>query len=105
MEDVKIKVSTEALQNKAETVEGLLGAMVRQYDDLYRQIKNTAAYWKGEASAKSMERCEKDRELMTTMLQRLREYPQDLREMAGIYAYGEKAAQDESSALPFDVIV
>lgn len=105
MEEVRIKVSTEILQSKAETVDGLLREMTSQYDELYRKIGNMTAYWKGEAAAKSLERCEKDRELMEEMLQRLREYPEDLREMAGIYEAGEKAAESSASALPFDVII
>ena len=105
MDKIKIKVSTEVLQSKASTVDGLIGKMNRQYDELYRHIKSIAGYWKGEASDKSMERCEEDKTLVTAMLQRLKVYPEDLREMAGIYDAGEKQVIDSASSLPFDVII
>lgn len=105
MEEMKIKVSTDVLKSKAATVDGLIRKMDQQYDELYRHIKNVARYWKGEASEKSMERCEEDRKLVMNMLHRLMEYPVDLREMAGIYETGEKQANDATSSLPFDVII
>lgn len=105
MENVIIKVSTDALQAKAETVDRLIETMVRQYDDLYRHIKSIAGYWKGEASVKSMECCENDYRFVTEMLQRLREYPNDLRETAGIYVAAEQSVTELSSPLPVDVIL
>ncbi len=105
MDNIMIKVSTEALRDKSVTVDGLIKNLNQQYEDLYRQIKSVSAYWKGEASVKSMEQCEKDKKLVLAVLQRLKEYPEDLREIAGIYDVGEKGAQDSTSSLPFDVIV
>lgn len=105
MDNITIKVSTEVLQNKATVVDGLVNKLNRQYEDLYRQIKSVSVYWKGEASVKSMEQCEKDKKMVMAVVQRLREYPEDLREIAGIYDKGEKGAQDSMSSLPIDVIV
>lgn len=105
MDEIKIKVSTENLQSKASAVDGLIGKMNRQYDELYRKVKSISAYWKGEAAVKSMERCEKDKELVASMLQRLKKYPEDLQKMAGIYDTGNKAVEDGASSLPFDVIL
>lgn len=105
MDNITIKVTTEVLQSKAGTVDGLIDKMNHQYNDLYRHIKSISCYWKGEAAAKNIERCETDKKQVETMLRRLKEYPEDLREVAGIYDTGEKAAVDSMSALPFDVII
>lgn len=105
MEDVRIKVTPETLQAKAGTVDGLIEKMTGQYEDLFRHVRSLSGYWKGEAADKCMKQCESDYRMVSEMMCRLREYPADLREMAGIYTEAEKAAVEISSPLPADVIL
>jgi WXG100 family type VII secretion target len=104
-DDVRIKVSTEALTNTAGTLQGSVRRMNVQYDALYRKIQGLSAYWKGAASQKTMEQCSKDYKMVAQMLKRLQEYPDDLFKMAGIYASAEKGNVSSGESLPSNLII
>lgn len=101
----KIRVDTEALKGKAGTVSGLVSRMESQLDELNRMIERTSVYWIGEGGNAKREDYAKKRVIVETMVRRLREYPEDLLQMAGIYEDAENEAVQLPQSLPTDVIV
>lgn len=101
----KIRVETEALRAKAGTVSGLVSRMESQLDELNRMIERTSVYWIGEGGSAKREDYAKKRATVETMVKRLREYPDDLLQMAGIYEDAEKEAEQLPQSLPSNVIV
>lgn len=101
----KIRVETGTLKAKADTVTSLVSRMEGQLDELNRVIERTAGYWIGEGGTAKREDYAKQRATVETMVRRLREYPDDLLQMAGIYEGAEKEATQLPQSLPGDVIV
>ncbi len=103
--DFHIKVSTEDLRTKADAVSGLLEELRGECEELYGRISRTASYWEGDGGTKRRSEYEKKQKLVERMLKRLKEYPEDLLKMAGIYEIAEAEATEQMDPLASDVIV
>lgn len=103
--DFHIKVSTEELLAKADTVSGVLEELRGLFEELHAGINRTSLYWEGEGA--SIRRSEYDGKKKTVekMLKRLREYPTDLLKMAGVYEKAELEAAEQILTLSSDVII
>lgn len=103
--DFRIRVSTEVLREKSDVVEGLLEELRGEFEELYTEINRTSSYWEGEGGTKRRSEYAQKQKTVERMLQRLREYPEDLLEMAGVYEEAEAKSTGYSEPLSADVIV
>lgn len=102
---LSLKVSPEALKSTAQTAQSRIDKMAQIFDSVGQLVARSQGYWQGEAAdvhRKSYEELKADIELA---LNRLREHPKDLLEMAQVYDTGEQGALELAAALPSDVLV
>ena len=52
MSSIYIKVTTEELISKADTVKSKVSAMQKEIDEAERLLNNTSSYWQGSAGDK-----------------------------------------------------
>lgn len=103
--DFRIKVSTEVLREKSDVVAGLLEELRGEFEELYIGINRTSSYWEGEGGNKRRSEYAQKQKTVERMLQRLREYPEDLLEMSGVYEDAETKSIGYSEPLSADVIL
>ena len=103
--DFRIKVSTEVLREKSDVVAGLLEELRGEFEELYTGINRTSSYWEGEGGTKRRNEYAQKQKTVERMLQRLREYPEDLLEMSGVYEDTETKSIGYSDPLSANVIV
>ena len=102
--DVHIKVSTEVLESKSETVSKSVDNMVNCFDELERIINRTSYYWIGEAGDLHRRLYQEQKDNIEEMIKRLREHPRDLIAIAQNYQTANTRAMEIASALPGDII-
>lgn len=103
--DAVIKVTTEVLYEKSQSISGHLGKMQERFSNMESVVDKTGGYWIGEAGeahrAMYKEMCPQIEEVT----KRLQEHVRDLEEMAGIYDEAASAARELAEELPADVIL
>ena len=100
-----IKVKTEELLSKADTVKTKVDNMQTVIDDTERLLSGTASYWIGDAGDKKRRDFMSRKKDADEVIKRLREYPEDLLKMAGIYDAAEKENIEKPAGLPTDFII
>ena len=101
---VRIKVDTNALKAKADTVTTEISAMEQRFDQLEAIIKKTASYWIGEAGDEHRRLYEEQKDEIDKIMRRLKEHPIDLKTMAGVYEKVETEAVTIGQSLNGNVI-
>lgn len=103
--DFAIKVDTGTLRTKADTVSNQISTMEKQLDELKQTVTRTADYWIGNGGdARRNEYIEKQA-IVEEMIRRLKEYPVDLLQMAGVYERAEKETTQIPQSLSADMII
>ena len=102
---IKLKVSTEALQSRADNIEGYVSALREDINMLNAAIEATASYWIGDGGEKRRKAYEEKKKELEKCLLRAKEYPEDLLKMAGIYTETEQSIAETSQSLSSDVIL
>ena len=103
--EVRIRVSTDTLRDKAGLLTDEVSGIEGQWNDLVDIVRNSLSYWEGNASEKHQAYLEANREDVDTIIRRLKEHPGDLLAMAGIYEETEAGITEYNVALASDVIV
>ncbi len=101
----KIRVDSDVLKAKADTVSGLVGDLESQFEELKRVIERTSDYWIGEGGEAKRKKYVNQQTTIEEMINRLRKYPGDLLQMAGIYDEAEDELIQAPQSLSTDVIV
>ncbi|BAL00624.1 hypothetical protein OBV_34250 [Oscillibacter valericigenes Sjm18-20] len=104
MGNAVLKVSSEAMYLKAQDAETQLGEMRESFDRMQSLVKNSDAYWQGEAGdlhRAVYAECQKRAE---EMFKRLQAHVDDLRLMAAGYERVESANTSGMEVLSSDVI-
>ena len=102
--NVELQVSSETLRDQAREVERRIDAMKLRFDEMDGILRRTRGYWIGAAAEIYRTTYEKDREEVRASLQRLRRFPGELMEIAGIYVKTEESVTGEASMLRTDVL-
>ncbi len=102
---MEIRVSTEELRKRAGEAEEKVNKLTRDFDRVSELIVQTSGCWIGEAGDLYRKTFNSERPEMERILKRLREFPKDLLEMAGIYERNEAEIGNMSDGLPIDVIL
>ena len=105
MSDYIIEVTTSELISKATDVSNRVREMQNAIDDAETLLNNTARYWVGEAGDKKRSDFAKKKKIADAVINRFREYPDDLLKMAGVYEQAEAANTQRPAGLPNDFIM
>ena len=102
---MQFRVSTDILKSRADDARGKISNMQQNFESIADLITETSSYWMGDAGDLFRTVFNSQREEMTTIINRLNEFPDDLLQMAGIYEEGEAEASAITEQLPNDVII
>lgn len=105
MADFKLKVTPDVLKSQAQAIKSEISSIEKQWANIETLIKRSKGYWEGEASQQHIKYYNEVKEPVKKVIKRLKEHPDDLLKMAGIYDTAEKQAASLANTLPDDVIV
>lgn len=100
----QIIVNTEILSEKAMTVNTIISKLESNFNSMHDILNTTKVYWEGSAAnayRKLYPAYEKD---VNEVFERLKKYPEELMEMAGIYKGHQAKSDNMLASLPADVI-
>lgn len=104
MAGMEFSVTPQELIQKAEAMEQAIVSLKKDYADLKSLINRTSGYWIGEGGD-SCRRMFMDRqEELEEMLERMRDHPEKLLNIAGVYRSGEEKIVQEHMRLPVDFL-
>lgn len=99
---VRITVDSAVLHKKAQDVSGKVSAMERSFEQMNSIIAGTQHYWIGEAGDMHRQLYQEGRAKVEEMLQRLKEHPKVLEEIAENSEEGERQVIVIAQELPGD---
>ncbi|MCQ2498904.1 MAG: WXG100 family type VII secretion target [Lachnospiraceae bacterium] len=102
--NVQIKVTPQALEEKAAAVTSNINAMQTCFDELEQIINRTGYYWIGNAGDMHRQMYMKQKDAVVEMMRRLSEHPRDLLTIAGQYEVVEQEVRAIGESLSGDVI-
>lgn len=105
MAGITLKVSPDQLKAKAQEIQDQISRFESSWKQLYQTAQNTKSYWVGNASTQHQKLLTTYEEDVARIIRRLKEHPEDLMKMAGVYEEGESAAQQIAQSLPVDIIL
>lgn len=100
-----LKVSTAELKQKSNEITGQINKIESCWKQIDEIISKSKSYWVGEASDDHQKYRKEVSEDARKVIKRLREHPEDLLKMAGVYEEAEQKAVALAQALPDDVII
>ena len=104
MAGIEFSVTPQELLQKAEAMEQAISSLKEDYTDLKNLINRTSGYCIGEGG-NSCRRMFSDRqEEVEEMLERMRDHPEKLLNIAGIYRSGEEKIVQDHMRLPADFL-
>lgn len=101
---ITLQVDPEVLKRKSADITNKIGEIERAFGGIESRINATKGFWTGDSSERYQRYFKDIKPDMEKVIQRLKEHPKDLLEMAGLYEKGESVASEVSMALPVDVI-
>lgn len=104
MADIILRVTPEELQKKAGEITSLVDKIDRRFQSIENISTKTRGYWRGDAGEKDREGYASYKDDIAFVLKRLREHPDDLQKMAGIYKEGETYVEQVANSLRVDQI-
>lgn len=104
MADIMLQVEPETLKRKSTDITNKIREIESAFGGIESLINATRGHWTGDASEKYQRYFKDIKPDMEKVIKRLKEHPQDLLSMAGLYEEGESAAAEVATALPADVI-
>ena len=102
MADFTFRVKPEELERKAGEFKGIIQSIQRHLSAIEDISGKTRRYWIGEAGDQSRSGYSSYQEDIGFIIKRLKEHPDDLLKMAGIYRQAEQKAQTISNTLKVD---
>ena len=103
MADFTMKVSPETMVHQADEIKNSVDTIRQQFGAIETCVRRTSGYWEGEASKLHITRFSKIKEKCDGITRRLREHPDDLLKMAGLYTDSETKSAEESNALQSNI--
>ncbi len=103
--DFRIRVNTETMRAKAETVAAIVEQFSSQFEELKKTAASTANYWIGNAGEKRRSLYEIRMKEAEEIIAYLKAYTPELLQMAGIYEINEKENYELTGSLSTDMII
>lgn len=104
MADIVLKVSPDTLKEKASNIQNNIKKIETAWIKIENTMHKTRNYWQGDASKLQQKYRIQIDDDWTYIIKRLKEHPEDLLEMAGVYKEAEKTTTQIANSLPGDVI-
>jgi WXG100 family type VII secretion target len=101
---VQIKVSTDVLNAKAQSVSKSITAMENCFEELGSIVSRTSNYWIGDAGEQHRKMYNNQKSHVDEMMARLKEHPRDLLTISQTYVAVEQAVTSLADSLAGDVI-
>lgn len=101
---ITLKVTTEALKNKASEVEKDIKKLENHFASIQDIVSRSTGYWTGAAGDKARKEFDSKRDDTDQVIRRFKEHPRDLLVMAGVYEENERTVAEDNKALATDVI-
>lgn len=105
MAGIELKVAPDTLKAKAQEIQGQIARFEAYWNQLAQIVQNTKGYWVGDASNSHQKQFKDYQEDVKRIINRLKEHPEELLEMADIYTKAEQEAIRIAQTLPDDVII
>lgn len=102
--DIEIRVDPGELEAKAREVQGQIAGFETRFRRLAQIVQGTKGYWDGAASNAHQRQFADIREDMESTVKKLKKHPENLLQMAKIYAVTEETSYRQVLALAEDVI-
>ncbi len=99
-----IQVDTSVMVNKANQVSNAISKMEGTFEELQRIVSGTNGYWIGDAAEHHRRMFYDEKEDISKILNRLKEHPEDLKQMATGYERTEKDLAEKNQQLRNDYI-
>lgn len=98
------KINTDQLTAQANKTTDIILKVEKRFETLKEILESTSQYWEGEAGDAYRRLYPGYEDDIIEIFKRLKEHPQDMLHMAGIYDVAERASVDAANVLPVDVI-
>lgn len=105
MAGFRLKVTPDVLKTQSQTIQNEIRNIEKQWSNIETLIKRSKGYWEGDASQQHIKYYEEVKDSVLEAIKRLKEHPNDLLKMAGIYDSAEKKSAGLTNYLPDEVIV
>lgn len=105
MENIRIKVSPQALHAGASDVEKTVTNIRNRFSNIEAAVNRSSGYWQGDAANAHRAAYQEMKGTVDEILVRLEEHATDLKSMAQVYLGVEEEAAGKSGDLPSDVIL
>lgn len=104
MASIILKVKPDELKKKSGDIKKEITRIESEFKEIDRVVTGTKKYWEGEASDQHIKSYTKMKDNITEIIKRLKEHPEDLEKMAGVYEETENQAKQIASILPADIL-
>ncbi len=98
--NVTIEASSEVLTQKASEVNASISSVEKRIEEIKNLVGHTKYYWIGIAGDHHRQIYSDQEEDIRLVLQRLKEHPTDLLQIAGIYGKTEDDNKSRSNGIP-----
>lgn len=105
MEQMRIRVSTEVLVQRADAAQQKIQDVKARFEKIGEIVMNSRNYWEGSANDAHRREFQEYRGDIEEALARFTENVTDLRKIANVYHEAEVNVGDLNDDLPIDVIV
>ena len=105
MADFTFRVKPEELEKASAEFSTIIDSIQKHFRQIEDISGKTRGYWRGEAGDKDRAGYASYEDDINFIVQRLKEHPEDLLKMAGIYKQAEQKATTTNAKLKVDQIV
>lgn len=102
---IELKVTPEVLEQKASNISAQIADIEKAFQEVGNLITSSRRYWEGDASEAHQNYYNSYKDDMTAIIKSLKERPDNLLKMAGIYKETEAGAKAVAETLSADVII
>lgn len=102
--NITLQVAPNVLIDTAQSVRSLAHMLQQDFQIIMQLAAKTQSYWLGDAGNKKREEFLEQQDNVSDILTRFDKYPQDLLEMANLYAAAESKILNQNTALPSDFL-
>lgn len=102
--EIRIRVTPQVLKEKAGEVERNIAAVSDGFDKMNQVMKKTAWYWLGAAGDTHRKKYEEQNNKVVEEIVALKDFPQMLLRMAGVYEEAERENVEQSAGLHMGIM-
>ena len=101
---ITLKVTPAEIVSVSGEIESLISALRGDLDEADRAVQSCTLFWEGDASLKHQADYAAFKEQAGEAMNRIKEHPEKLLRMAGIYTEAEEGAAETAGALETEIL-